>query len=145
MSQTYDLTGNSLVIDSLTTGALVTSGITNSGDLTLAAGKTINLDSGTATLSSNAATVTKYATVVTTESLTTAHTATATFVITLTGVAAGDLAFVQISGGTNTGGIVGEPKAVTTSNTVTITIKNEALTTNAFNGTLVFNLLVLKA
>lgn len=111
----------------------------------LGAGTTINLDSGTATLSSNAATITKWASVVTTESLTTAHTATATFVITLTGVAAGDLAFVQIAGGTNTAGIVGEPKAVTTTNTITITIKNEALTTDAFNGTLIFNLLVLKA
>lgn len=140
MSQTYDLTGNSLVIDSITT-----SGLTNSGNITIAAGKTIDLDSGSATLSSNAATVTKYATVVTSESLTTAHTATATFVITLTGVAAGDFAFVQIAGGTNTGGIVGEPKAVTSTNTITVTIKNEALTTNAFNGTLVFNLLVLKA
>lgn len=145
MSQTYDLTGNNLVVDGLTTTSLTTASLTNTGHVVISAGKTIDLDSSTATLSSNAATLTKYAAVVTSESLTTAHTATATFVLTLTGVAAGDLAFVQISGGTNTGGIVGEPKAVTTTNTITITIKNEALTTNAFNGTLIFNLLVLKA
>lgn len=150
MSQNYDLRGNTILADSVTTteATTITSATIptlSTTTLSLGTGATINLDSGTATLSSNAATVTKWTNVITTESLTTAHTATATFVITLTGVAAGDLAFVQIAGGTNTGGIVGTPKAVTTTNTVTVTIKNEALTTNAFNGTLIFNLLVLKA
>lgn len=150
MSQNYDLRGNTILADSITTTSPSTSSeetITtlNTVNLNLGTGAKINLDSGTATLSSNAATITKWASVVTTESLTTAHTATATFVITLSGVAEGDLAFVQIAGGSNTGGIVGGPKAVTSTNTITITIKNEALTTNAFNGTLIFNLLVLKA
>lgn len=131
MSLILDLTGNTIKVDSVDAGAMDVSGM--------------NLDSTTATLSSNAATITKYAAVITTESLTTAHTATATFTITLSGVAAGDLAFVQLAGGTNTAGIVGTPKAVTSTDTVTITVKNEALTTNAFNGTLIFNLIVFKA
>lgn len=98
----------------------------------------------TATLSSNAATITKYAAVITTESLTTAHTAAATLVITKTGVAAGDLAMISMVGGTNTGGV---PvfNAVCTTNTVTITLRNNAIATNAFNGTFIFNLMIFKA
>lgn len=104
----------------------------------------IDLDSATATLSSNAATITKWGAVITTESLTTAHTATQALVITKTGVAAGDLAFISMVGGTNTQGV---PvfNAVCTSNTVTITLRNNAIATNAFNGTFIFNLWVVKA
>jgi hypothetical protein len=105
----------------------------------------VSADSTTATLSSNAATITKYAAKITTEALTTAHTATATLVITLSGVAAGDLAFAQLAGGTNTAGLPIIDSVVTTTNTVTIKLKNQALTTNAFNGTFIINLLVLKA
>lgn len=99
--------------------------------------------SSTATLSSNAATITTWAAVITTESLTTAHTAAATLVITKTGVAAGDLAMVTPVGGTNTQGV---PvfNAVCTANTVTITLRNNAIATNAFNGTFIFNLMIFK-
>lgn len=107
-------------------------------------GKTIDLDSNTATCSSNAATLTKFACVVTTESLSTAHTAAQAIVLTLSGVAAGDMAFITHAGGTNTGGVP-VLKAVCTTNTVTVTIQNNAIATNAFNGTFVFNLWVLKA
>lgn len=104
----------------------------------------IDLDSATATLSSNAATITKWSAVITSESLTTAHTAAATLVITKTGVAAGDIAMISQVGGTNTGGV---PvfKAVCTTNTITITLQNNAIATNAFNGTFIFNLIVFKA
>lgn len=104
----------------------------------------IDLDSGTATLSSNAATITKWSAVITTESLSTAHTAAATLTITKTGVAAGDLAMISMVGGTNTAGV---PvfNAVCTTNTVTITLRNNAIATNAFNGTFIFNLVILKA
>ncbi len=104
----------------------------------------IDLDSATATLSTNAATITKWAAVITTESLTTAHTAAETLVITKTGVAAGDLAMISQVGGTNTGGV---PvfKAVCTTDTVTITLQNNAIATNAFNGTFIFNLIIFKA
>lgn len=139
-------TGTGKAMITGTSGAVTVAGAaTFNADPIIGAGRTINLDSAAATLVSNATTLTKYAALITTESLTTAHTATATFVITLTGVAAGDFAFVTMAGGTNTGGIVGTPNAVSTTNTVTITIKNEALTTNAFNGTLKFNLWIVKA
>ena len=116
---------------------------TFNGDPIIGVGKTINLDSNTATLSSNAATLTKYACVVTTEALTTAAGASQAFVLTLTGVAAGDLAFVQAAGGTNTRKNY-TLEAVTTTNTVTVTLYcNEP--TNAINGTVIFNLWVLKA
>jgi len=104
----------------------------------------VDLDSATATLSSDAATITKWAAVITSESKTTAHTAAATFVITKTGVAAGDLAMISVVGGTNTGGVP-VYKAVCTTNTVTITLQNNAIATNAFNGTFIFNLIIFKA
>ncbi|TIM14467.1 MAG: hypothetical protein E5Y67_12370 [Mesorhizobium sp.] len=99
--------------------------------------------SSTATLSSNAATITTWAAVITTESLTTAHTAAATLVITKVGVAAGDLAMVTPVGGTNTQGV---PvfNAVCTTDTVTITLRNNAIAANAFNGTFIFNLMIFK-
>lgn len=113
------------------------------GEMTLAAGTTINLDSSTATLSSNAATITKYACQVTSEALTTAAGASQAFVITLTGVAATDLAFVTPCGGTNTREHI-QYKAICTSNTITVTVSNIG-PTNALNGTVKFNLWVLKA
>jgi hypothetical protein len=123
---------------------LGTSGaVTFGGDITLGAGTTINLDSATATLSSNAATVTKRAVQVTSEALTTAAGASQAFVITLTGVAATDLAFVTPAGGTNTREHI-QYKAICTSNTVTVTLSNIG-PTNAVNGTVIFNLWVLKA
>lgn len=104
----------------------------------------IDLDSETKTLSSNAVTSTKWSSVITTESLTTAHTASQALVITKVGVAAGDLAMVSKVGGTSTGGI---PifSAVCTTDTVTVTILNAAKATDAFNGTFIFNLIVFKA
>lgn len=106
-------------------------------------GKTLDLDSQTGTLSSNAITATKYAGVITSESLTTAAGAAQAFVITLSGVAAGDLAFIQRAGGTNTR-VNFNLSAVTTSNTLTVTLNNTE-PTNAINGTVIFNYWILKA
>lgn len=117
--------------------------VTFNANPTFGAGYTLNLDSATATLSSNAATVTKYAVVVTSEALTTAAGASQAFAITLTGVAAGDLAFVTAAGGTNTRKNY-TLEAVTSTNTVTVTLYNTE-PTNAINGTVIFNLWVLKA
>jgi len=105
----------------------------------------IDLDSATATLSSNAATITKWSAVITTEGLTTAHTATQALVITKTGVAAGDIAVATLAGGTNTGGVPIIKSCVCTTNTVTITLWNAATATNAFNGTFIINLVIMKA
>lgn len=113
------------------------------GELTLASGTTINLDSTTTTGSSHAATITKYATVYTTEALTTAAGASQAEVITLTGLAATDLAMVTSCGGTNTRKNYNY-EAVCTSNTLTLTIYNTE-PTNALNGTIKFNIWILKA
>lgn len=115
---------------------------TFSANPTFGTGNTLKLNSGNATLSSNAATVTKYSGVITTESLTTAAGAAASLVITLTGIAAGDLAFIQRAGGTNTR-VNFNLSAVTTSNTLTVTVNNTE-PTNALNGTLIFNFWIVK-
>jgi hypothetical protein len=104
-----------------------------------------SLASEAKTLTTNAVTLTagKFAAVITTESLTTAHTAAATLVITVAGAVAGDLVMISPVGGTNTGGV---PvfNAVVTTDTVTITLRNNAIATNAFNGTFIFNMIVFK-
>lgn len=97
----------------------------------------------TATLSSNAATVTKYAVQVTTEALTTAAGSSQACTLTLAGVAATDMAFVQLVGGTNTR-LHLQAYAACTANTVTVTIANIG-PTNAVNGTIIFNVWVIKA
>lgn len=110
----------------------------------LGTGTRIDLASTTATLSSNAATITQFAAVITTESLTTAHTATAVLTVTKTGVATGDFAMISLVGGTNTAGV---PvfNALCSTDTVTVTLRNNAIITNAFNGTFIFNLIVFKS
>jgi hypothetical protein len=147
VATTGDVTvgGNLAVTGTQTvTGAVTHTGVvTFNSDPVIGAGKTINLDSATATLVSNAATITKYAVQVTTEALTTAAGAAQAFVLTLTGVAATDLIFVQGAGGTNTREHI-VYKAIATTNTVTVTVNNIG-PTNAINGTLIFNVWVLKA
>ena len=127
---TVDLSGATLTLPALATLA--------------ATAARFQLSSESATLSSNAATITHYAAKITTESLTTAHTAAATLVITKVGVVAGDYAMISMVGGTNTGGV---PvfNAVCTTDTITITLRNNAIATNAFNGTFIFNLIVFAA
>lgn len=123
---------------------LGTSGaVTFAGDITLGAATTLNLDSTTTTLVSHAATITKYATQVTSEALTTAAGSSQAFAITLTGIAATDLAFVTPCGGTNTREHI-QYKAICTTNTITVTVSNIG-PTNALNGTVKFNLWVVKA
>lgn len=116
---------------------------TFSEDITLASAKTLNLASETKTLSSHAVTAAQFAVVVTTEALTTAAGASQAFVITLAGITAGDLAFVQDVGGTNTV-FAYQYKAVTTTNTCTVTVYNSG-PSDALNGTLKFNLWIVKA
>lgn len=123
--------------------------VASGGTLLVEAGGTVTnsgrqaLDSTTVSVvtAGYAATITKWAAVVTTDALTTAHTASQAIVITKVGVVAGDFAMISCAGGTNTGGV---PiyKAVTTTDTVTITLQNNAIATNAFNGTFIFNLIV---
>lgn len=135
-------TGKALITG--TSGAVTIAGAaTFNANPIIGAGKTVDLDSQTASLTSNAVTLTKYAAVVTTEALTTAAGASQALTLTLTGVAAGDLAFVTRAGGTNTRRNYAYD-AVTSTNTVTVTVYNNE-PTNALNGTLIFNVWVLKA
>jgi hypothetical protein len=161
-----DAGGNDLIINNLYTGATgpgqsgtllagaasvatlsgaqtVTGVKTFSANPAFTVGNTIKSNVAAATLTSNAATVTSYFVQGTTPALTTAAGASQAEVITLTGVAAGDIAFVQWAGGTNTVAAM-EFLAVCTTNTVTVTIYNTG-PTSALNGTVIFNLWVLKA
>ena len=105
--------------------------------------RTIAPQAATATLATNAATVTRHAVQVTTESLTTAGGASQALTITLAGITATDVAFVQYAGGTNTTRNI-TLAAVITANTITVTVYNNTAAT-ALNGTIIFNLWVLKA
>lgn len=105
--------------------------------------RTLAPEAATATLVTNAATVTKYLVQVTTEALTTAAGASQACTLTLAGVSATDLALVQLVGGTNTR-LHLQTYAACTANTVTVTIANIG-PTNAVNGTIIFNVWVMKA
>ncbi len=106
-------------------------------------GKTIKSNVAATTLSSNAATVTSYFTQITTEALTTAAGASQALVITLTGAAAADIAFISPAGGTNTRKNY-QLEGVMTTDTCTVTLYNTE-PINAINGTVIFNLWILKA
>lgn len=127
------------------TGTLTQTGVaTFNANPTFGTGNTLKANSGTLTLSSNAATATKYANQITTESLSTAGGASQACTITFTSnFAATDLAFVTLAGGTNTTKNI-TLSAVMTSNTCTVTIYNNTAAT-ALNGTVIFNLWVVKA
>lgn len=160
MTLTYDLGGNDLVVNTISTGAtgpgqsgasVVTSNTaqtitgvkTFSANPAFTVGKTIKSNVAATTFTSNAATGTSYFVQGTTPALTTAAGASQAEVYTLTGVAATDIAFVTFAGGTNTVKSVAI-QAVCTTNTVTVTIYNIG-PTDALNGTVIFNLMVLKA
>lgn len=134
----------SATITTLTATTVNTGAISSTGLTTYGAASTTKANSGAATCSSNACTTTTQYTAVTTESLTTAHTASQAIVVTLTGVAVGDHAVATIIGGTNTQGVPVLKTACTT-NTITITIQNNAIATNAFNGTFIIWLQWLQA
>lgn len=166
MSNNLDLGGNDLIVSSISVGATmpgqsgtklsdianvvttdqnqtITGVKTFTGNPTFTTGSTLKANAGTSTLVSNAATVTKYASQITTESLTTAAGASQALTLTLTGVAATDVAFVTRAGGTNTRHNF-QYDVVCTTNTITVTVFNTE-PTNALNGTLIFNLWVFKA
>ncbi len=146
MTVTYDLGGNDIVVNSITLGAskagqAVTTSATT--PVVIGAATTLKSNVTAVTATGNAATVTNYLLQVTTPSLTTAAGSSQAEVITLTGLAATDIAFVQWAGGTNTTATI-QCSAVCTSNTLTITIYNIGPTT-ALNGTVILNVWILKA
>lgn len=149
MALAYDLGGNDLIVNSITTGATtagtaVATGISATTPVVIAAATTLKSNVVAKTMTSNIGTVTNYILQCTTPSLTTAAAASQTEVITLTGLAATDIAFVQLAGGTNT--IHGlEISAVATTNTLTVNLYNNNVAASALNGTVIFNVWILKA
>ena len=103
--------------------------------------------SGTLSLSgtggTSTGTMTTLAAQVTSAALTTAGQATHVATITYTGIAATDMVFATLAGGTNTTQSL-VLKAACTTNTITVSITNATAAT-AVNGTIIFNLLVVKA
>lgn len=164
MTLNYDLSGNDLIVNSIKTGAAsggsgtsipnasnisttntaqtITAVKTYSANPALTVGNTIKSNVAATTLTSNAATVTSYFLQCTTPSLSTASGATQAEVITLTGLAATDIAFVTAAGGTSTVQDY-NVTAVCTTNTLTVTIYNTG--GSSLNGTLIFNVMILKA
>jgi hypothetical protein len=148
MTLAYDLGGNDLIVNSITTGAsspgqAVATGISATTPIVIGAATTLKSNVTAVTATSNIATVTNYLLQVTTPSLSTAAGAAQTEVITLTGLAATDIAFVQLAGGTSTVTDV-QISAVCTTNTLTITLTNTGPSA-ALNGTVILNVWILKA
>jgi hypothetical protein len=101
------------------------------------AGATLDADSGTVTLSSNAGTLSKMAGVITTEALTTAAGAGQALTITNTLAATTSIVLVTRTGGTSTGG-------TPTASTITITLDNKHASA-AFDGTFILSFLLILA
>lgn len=122
-------------------------GLTNTtGTITLGAGSHINLDSGASACSgtggTSTATMTKDAWQLTTASISTAANASHVITVTYTGVAATDLVWVTMAGGTNA--IQGQiASAVCTTDTITITLFNS--NTSSVSGTVIMNILRCQA
>ncbi len=108
------------------------------------AGSTIDADSGTASASAGAATLSKMAGVITSEALTTAGLAAYTLTLTNTVVAAADIVLVSVANGTNTQGTVTVGRVTPGSGSVVILIEN-VHATQALNGTIKISFLVVKA
>jgi hypothetical protein len=135
-------------ITSVTSGTqTITGAKTFSSDVTLGTGTTIVTDNAAVAATGNdttqTATVTKFSGIITTGALTTAANAATSVVLTLTGVAAGDLVLVTGAGGTNTTPVYVQ-SAVATTNTVTVVLRNGVNATTALNGTVAFHYWVLK-
>ena len=115
--------------------------------IVLGAGAVIDVDyaavSATGNDTTQTATITKACGTITTGALTTAAGGSTDVALTLTGVVAGDPVFVSKCGGTNTR-TVDDYSVITTTNTITVTLRNIDLI-SALNGTVKFNYLHLKA
>ena len=113
----------------------------------LATANSLKVDIGTktATASAGAATLAKFAGVITSEALTTAAAAAYSLVITTTalGVAATDQAYASVANGTNTQGVPVVTRVTCGTNTVTVVVTN-LHASEALNGTLKISYVVVK-
>lgn len=146
------------VLDSVTAGTVTASkavvvdankdissfrNVTMSGALTLSAGGTFVGDSGTATAVAGAATLSKMAGIVTSESLTTAAAATYTLTLTNTLITATSNILVTVGYGTSTTGVPIVQKVVPGSGSASIVILNGAAAA-ALNGTILIQFFIVK-
>lgn len=113
-----------------------------SGKAVLAGGNAAVTLTGTGGTSTG--TMTTLSAQVTSASLTTAGGATHVATITYTGITASDMVFISKAGGTNSATENYSYKAVCTTDTITVTLSNNTAAT-ALNGTVIFNILVVKA
>jgi hypothetical protein len=116
-------------------------GITASADVTMSAGAEIALDTGTATATTGAATLSKQSGVVTSEALTTAAGSSYTLTLTNTLVAATSRVFASVQNGTNTQGELTVTSITPGSGSVAIVVKNSH-GSQALNGTIKISFLV---
>lgn len=141
---TGTFTGALAAASAALTGALTAATATLSGLFTT---NSIKVDTGTktATATAGAATLAKFAGVITSEALTTAAAAAYTLTITTTalGVAATDQAYASVANGTNTQGVPVVTRVTCGTNTVTVVITN-LHASEALNGTLKVSYLVVK-
>ena len=151
--------GDELVVDSggriafepgsAVTGTIASATITalTTSNVVIAAGGILDVDSAAAAATGNdatqSATVTRMAGTITTGAMTTAANTPTSVVLTLTGVAAGDIVMVTQAGGTNSIQWVVQ-SAIATANTITVVIRNLSLTA-ALNGTIALHYLWMKA
>lgn len=125
------------------TGVTIDGTLIKDGGIEFGVGGTINADSGTVTLSTNAGTVSKMAGVITTEALTTAAGASQALTITNTLCASTSLVLVTRAGGTSAGGTP-VIKAVPGSGSFVITLDNKHASA-AFDGTFILSFLLVLA
>jgi len=111
--------------------------------VTVRAGGTFDADNGTATASGGAATLSKMAGIVTSESLTTAAAATYTLTLTNTLVTAASNILVTVGLGTATTGVPVVHKVTPGSGSVAIVIKNNDPAA-ALNGTILVQYMIVK-
>lgn len=113
-----------------------------SGKFVLAGGNAAVALTGTGGTSTG--TMTTLSAQVTSASITTAGGATHVATITFTGISASDMVFLTKAGGTNSATENYTLKAVASTDTITVTLSNHTAAT-ALNGTVIFNVLVVKA
>lgn len=124
-------------------GALTLAGaLAANGDITLADGKQVNLDGGTASATAGAATLSKQCGVITSEALTTAAAGAYTLTLTNTLVAATSIVLVTFANGTNTQGTLELSRVTPGSGSVVILIRNSHAS-EALNGTIKISFLVI--
>lgn len=102
------------------------------------------VDSGTATATTGAATLSRMAGKVTSESLTTAQNGIYTLTVTNTLIKATDIVFASVTDGTNTQGTPMIGLITPGSGSVVIEVINKHATSEALNGTIVVSFMVVK-